>query len=125
MPERVQAGDGKAMRAALAEAVPDLVLLDLRLPGEDGLSLARWLRDNHDHFVSPGGCFRLECDGASLLYAMRRTHATLTAPRPENYARLITTTPAGTTTPRVLYEASRNKWGQTPFFSFDPGTALA
>jgi two-component system phosphate regulon response regulator OmpR len=44
----VQAGDGKAMRVALAEAVPDLVLLDLRLPGEDGLSLARWLRDNHE-----------------------------------------------------------------------------
>jgi two-component system phosphate regulon response regulator OmpR len=43
-----QAGDGKAMRAALADAVPDVVLLDLRLPGEDGLSLARWLRDNHE-----------------------------------------------------------------------------
>jgi DNA-binding response OmpR family regulator len=45
----MQAGDGKAMRAAIAESAPDLVLLDLRLPGgEDGLSLARWLRDNHD-----------------------------------------------------------------------------
>ncbi len=44
-----QAGDGKAMRAAIAGGAPDLVLLDLRLPGgEDGLSLARWLRDNHD-----------------------------------------------------------------------------
>jgi two-component system phosphate regulon response regulator OmpR len=47
-----QAADGKAMRAALAastpDLAPDLVLLDLRLPGEDGLSLARWLRDNHD-----------------------------------------------------------------------------
>ena len=43
-----QAGDGKAMRAAIAEGAPALVLLDLRLPGEDGLSLARWLRDNHD-----------------------------------------------------------------------------
>jgi len=43
-----QAADGKAMRAAIADSVPELVLLDLRLPGEDGLSLARWLRDNHE-----------------------------------------------------------------------------
>jgi len=50
--ECAQAADGKAMRAALAastpDSAPDLVLLDLRLPGEDGLSLARWLRDNHE-----------------------------------------------------------------------------
>jgi len=46
--ECAQAGDGKAMRAAIAEGAPDLVLLDLRLPGEDGLSLARWLRDSHE-----------------------------------------------------------------------------
>ena len=43
-----QAGDGAAMRAAFAESAPDLVLMDLRLPGEDGLTLARWLRDNHE-----------------------------------------------------------------------------
>jgi len=40
--------NGEAMRKALAEAVPQVVLLDLNLPGEDGLSLARWLRGNHD-----------------------------------------------------------------------------
>ena len=37
-------GDGKAMRHALADAHIDLILLDLMLPGEDGLSLCRWLR---------------------------------------------------------------------------------
>jgi two-component system, OmpR family, response regulator len=37
-------GDGKAMRQALAQSVIDLVLLDLKLPNEDGLMLARELR---------------------------------------------------------------------------------
>lgn len=42
------AADGKAMRAALEQELPDLVLLDLRLPGEDGLTLARFLRERYD-----------------------------------------------------------------------------
>jgi two-component system phosphate regulon response regulator OmpR len=42
------AADGAAMRAAIAERRPDLVLLDLNLPGEDGLTLTRWLRAHHD-----------------------------------------------------------------------------
>ena len=36
--------DGEAFRAAIASELPDLVLLDIMLPGEDGLSLLRWLR---------------------------------------------------------------------------------
>jgi two-component system phosphate regulon response regulator OmpR len=43
-----QAADGSAMREALKRATPQLVLLDVRLPGEDGLSLARWLRERHE-----------------------------------------------------------------------------
>lgn len=39
--------DGKAMDAWLAENTADLVILDLMLPGEDGLSLARRLRGDH------------------------------------------------------------------------------
>ena len=35
-----------AFRSAVAEAVPDVVLLDVMLPEEDGLSVLRWLRSN-------------------------------------------------------------------------------
>jgi two-component system OmpR family response regulator len=38
------AADGRSMRKALADSRIDLVLLDLMLPGEDGLSLCRALR---------------------------------------------------------------------------------
>lgn len=38
------AGDGKAMWKALGEARIDLIVLDLNLPGEDGLTLCRNLR---------------------------------------------------------------------------------
>jgi two-component system phosphate regulon response regulator OmpR len=37
-------GDGQAMRAALAQNMPDAIVLDLMLPGEDGLALTRMLR---------------------------------------------------------------------------------
>lgn len=37
-------GDGAAFRARMAARGADLVVLDLMLPGEDGLSLLKWLR---------------------------------------------------------------------------------
>ena len=42
------AGDGTQMRERMAAAAPDVLVLDLMLPGEDGLSLARELRRTSD-----------------------------------------------------------------------------
>jgi two-component system, OmpR family, response regulator len=46
--ETMQADSGDAMRTALAARVPDVALLDVRLGREDGLSLARYLRERYD-----------------------------------------------------------------------------
>jgi two-component system OmpR family response regulator len=42
------AADGRAMRKLMADSRVDLILLDLMLPGEDGLSLCRTLRAESD-----------------------------------------------------------------------------
>jgi DNA-binding response OmpR family regulator len=42
------AGDGATMRTEIERQLPDLVLLDLQLPGEDGFTLARYLREHFD-----------------------------------------------------------------------------
>lgn len=40
-------GDAAAARMAIAQQPPALAILDINMPGENGLSLARWLRDAH------------------------------------------------------------------------------
>ena len=39
------AAGGEELRSRVTEQAPALVVLDLNMPGEDGLSLARWLRE--------------------------------------------------------------------------------
>lgn len=43
------ASDGQDMRGVLAAGPVDLVLMDLRLPGEDGFALTRYLREQYHH----------------------------------------------------------------------------
>src|ERR1700741_4764646 len=40
------AESGEALRHVIAQRAADLVLLDINMPGEDGLSIARFLRAN-------------------------------------------------------------------------------
>jgi len=42
------AEDGLSAIASLEEQLPDLLILDLMLPGVDGLALTRWLRERSD-----------------------------------------------------------------------------
>lgn len=42
------AANGAEARAHLADSAPHVVLLDIGLPGEDGLSLARFIREQYD-----------------------------------------------------------------------------
>ncbi len=66
-----------------------------------------------DHVMRAGEEFRLDRDGAAVAYSLRRTVVALSAAKPEQYARRIALTRAGSATPAVLYEAPR-RWSLFP-----------
>ena len=45
--EAREAADAAAARTLVAQSRPDVMVLDVNMPGEDGFSLARWLREAH------------------------------------------------------------------------------
>ncbi len=42
-----QASDAAAARLLISQSLPDIAVLDVNMPGENGLQLARWLRETH------------------------------------------------------------------------------
>ena len=44
----LEAGDGDAARSLVESGSPDLVVLDVMLPGTDGLELCRWIRSRSE-----------------------------------------------------------------------------
>jgi DNA-binding response OmpR family regulator len=46
--DTLEAGDGDTARTLVASGDPQLVVLDLMLPGTDGLALCRWIRAHGD-----------------------------------------------------------------------------
>ena len=46
--ETLEAGDGGTAKTLISTRNPELVVLDLMLPGTDGLSLCRWIRSRGD-----------------------------------------------------------------------------
>ena len=46
--DTLEAGDGDAARDLIERKPPQLVVLDVMLPGTDGLSLCRWIRSRGD-----------------------------------------------------------------------------
>jgi DNA-binding response OmpR family regulator len=46
--QTLEAGDGETARSLLEQEAPSLVVLDLMLPGTDGLALCRWIRERSE-----------------------------------------------------------------------------
>lgn len=66
----LEAGSAAAARKLLCEEQPDLALIDIEMPGEDGISLLSWIREEISQAMP---CAFLTCH-ASFDYAQRANH---------------------------------------------------
>lgn len=66
----LDAADGANAREMIEKEIPDLVLLDLRLPDENGISVLRWMRAAHPNveaiIVSGAGSIDLAVESVKL-----------------------------------------------------------
>lgn len=68
-------------------------------------------RDRRDYFARPGQRFLVDREGVVLVYALRSSHITLTAPVPAYYARGITLMLPGEERVRRIYDRARETGG--------------
>lgn len=64
-----------------------------------------------DRYLGPGDCFRIQRDGVTLAQATARCTVSLTAPRPQFYAKRVAMTKAGTGIQAELYASARDTEG--------------
>jgi hypothetical protein len=79
-----------------------------------------WLtqeRDARDRYLGAGDWFRLDRDGVTVVSATSRATITVTAPKPEGYARRISLTKSGVQVELHAGAKERNLWARlfTPY----------
>lgn len=67
--------------------------------------------ETRDYFIRAGESLRITRQGATLLYALKNAHVTLTAPVPAYYARRITLHATGEERARVVYDRANETGG--------------
>lgn len=67
--------------------------------------------DRRDYFVGAGSAFTLAREGLAIVYALRESQVTLTAPVAAYYAKRITLARPGEAAPRVVYQRARERGG--------------
>lgn len=85
--EVLEASDGTAARAILAEADVDLLVSDVNMPGLDGLHLVEWIRTEKSESL-PIVMLSSRCDQDSIA-AILKPHKVRVHPKPFSPSRLV------------------------------------